>query len=97
MNRWSALALLLALAGAIALRLPNLAARPLHNDEAVNAIKVTELWQHGRYAYDPDEYHGPALHCARRSTTGTAAWRNAAPGRGIRRDRKCTARVATAR
>src|SRR3954468_17073372 len=64
MNRWSALALLLAVAGALALRVPKLDTRPLHNDEAVNAIKVTELWEHGRYAYDPDEYHGPTLHYA---------------------------------
>src|SRR6185503_660790 len=64
MNRWSALALLLAIAGALALRVPRLATRPLHNDEAVNAVKVTELWQHGRYVYDPDEYHGPTLHYA---------------------------------
>ena len=61
MNRWSALALLLAMAGALALRAPGLATRPLHNDEAVNAVKLNELWQHGRYVYDPDEYHGPAL------------------------------------
>src|SRR6476469_27181 len=65
MNRWSALAaLLLAFAAALALRLPHLSARPLHNDEAVNAIKVAELWEKGRYAYDPDEYHGPTLHYA---------------------------------
>ncbi len=64
MNRWSALALLLVIGGALALRVPRLASRPLHNDEAVNAIKVSELWQHGRYAYDPDEYHGPSLHYA---------------------------------
>ena len=64
MNRWSALAVLLAIAGALALRVPKLATRPLHNDEAVNAIKVSELWQRGRYVYDPDEYHGPALHYA---------------------------------
>ena len=57
MNRWSALALLLITAAALALRVPQLARRPLHNDEAVNAVKVNELWQHGRYAYDPDEYH----------------------------------------
>ena len=65
MNRWSALAaLLLAFAAALALRLPHLSARPLHNDEAVNAIKVTELWEKGVYRYDPDEYHGPTLHYA---------------------------------
>jgi len=64
MKRWSALALLLALAGALALRVPRLDTRPLHNDEAVNAIKLSELWQEGRYAYDPDEFHGPTLHYA---------------------------------
>jgi uncharacterized protein (TIGR03663 family) len=64
MNRWSALALLLAVACALALRVPKLDTRPFHNDEAVNAIKVSELWQHGRYRYDPDEYHGPTLHYA---------------------------------
>jgi uncharacterized protein (TIGR03663 family) len=62
MNRWSALALLLALAGALALRVPQLAARPLHNDEAVNATKLAALWEKGEYHYDPDEYHGPALY-----------------------------------
>ena len=64
MIRWSALAVLAALAAALALRVPQLATRPLHNDEAVNAVKVSELWQHGRYDYDPDEYHGPTLHYA---------------------------------
>lgn len=64
MNRWSALALVLIVGVALALRVPQLDTRPLHNDEAVNAIKVAELWQHGRYAYDPDEYHGPTLHYA---------------------------------
>lgn len=64
MNRLSAFVVLLALAGALALRLPRLATRPLHNDEAVNAVKVSELWQQGRYVYDPDEYHGPTLHYA---------------------------------
>ncbi len=64
MNRWSALAVLLAIAGALALRVPKLDTRPFHNDEAVNAVKVTGLWQQGRYAYDPGEYHGPTLHYA---------------------------------
>ena len=64
MNRWSAVALVLAVAAALALRAPQLDTRPLHNDEAVNAIKLNELWQEGRYSYDPDEYHGPTLHYA---------------------------------
>jgi uncharacterized protein (TIGR03663 family) len=77
MNRWSALAVLLAIAGALALRVPGLARRPLHNDEAVNAVKVSELWQHGRYAYDPDEYHGPTLHYATLPFLGLSRARNA--------------------
>jgi len=65
MNRWGALAaLLLAVAGALALRLPRLDTRPLHNDEAVNALKVSALWKHGRYRYDPNEFHGPTLYYA---------------------------------
>src|SRR4026209_808774 len=64
MNRWSALAVLLAIAGALALRVPKLDTRPLHNDEAGNASKVSGRWPHGRYKYDPDEYHGPTLHYA---------------------------------
>lgn len=62
MNRAGALAVLVAFAAALLLRLPHLDARPLHNDEAVNATKLAELWQHGKYAYNPDEYHGPTLH-----------------------------------
>src|SRR5687768_3225875 len=68
MNRGSALAapiaVLLIFAGALAFRLPKLDTRPLHNDEAVNAVKVAELWRDHRYRYDPDEYHGPTLHYA---------------------------------
>src|SRR5438045_6743509 len=64
MRRRGALVLLPALASALALRVPRLDVRPLHNDEAVNAVKVSELWQEGGYAYDPDEYHGPILHYA---------------------------------
>ena len=64
MNRWAALALLLAVAGGLALRLPKLDARPLHNDEGVNAIKVAALWEHGDYKYDPHEFHGPTLYYA---------------------------------
>ncbi len=56
------LAMLLAIAGALALRVPQLAVRPLHNDEAVNATKLAALWAKGDYHYDPDEYHGPTLY-----------------------------------
>lgn len=61
MNRWTTLGLWLILAGALVLRWPQLAERPMHNDEAVNALKVQTLWEKGEYAYNPDEYHGPTL------------------------------------
>jgi uncharacterized protein (TIGR03663 family) len=58
--------LLLVLAGgaALALRCPRLDARPMHNDEAVNALKFGQLWQEGIYKYDPNEHHGPSLQYA---------------------------------
>ncbi len=46
---------------AIALRLPSLSLRPMHGDEAVNAVKYSELLEKGQYFYDPQEYHGPTL------------------------------------
>ena len=65
MSRWLGLGLLLVVsAAALTLRLPSLDRRPLHGDEAVNAVKFSALWETGRYAYDPEEYHGPALHYA---------------------------------
>ena len=82
MNRWSAFAILLAFAGALAFRIPNLETRPLHNDEAVNATKVAELWQNGQYRYDPDEYHGPTLHYA----TVPFLWLSGAKGPNELRD-----------
>src|SRR2546426_11822042 len=56
--------LLFAIGIALALRCPLLDVRPMHNDEAVNAIKFGQLWNHGAYQYDPREYHGPTLHYA---------------------------------
>jgi len=44
-----------------ALRLPGLAQRPMHGDEAVHADKFGRLLERGEYKYDPHEYHGPTL------------------------------------
>ncbi len=58
-------ALLLVMAGlALALWHLGLDERPMHNDEAVNAIKFGQLWQGEGYKYDPNEHHGPALYYA---------------------------------
>jgi len=55
---------LLAAALALALWPVRLGERPMHNDEAVNAIKFGELWTGGAYKYDPNEHHGPSLYFA---------------------------------
>ncbi|MCD6394788.1 MAG: TIGR03663 family protein, partial [Planctomycetes bacterium] len=46
---------------AAAIRLPRLAQRPMHTDEAIHAYKFGTLLEAGEYVYNPDEYHGPTL------------------------------------
>jgi uncharacterized protein (TIGR03663 family) len=45
-------------------RWPQLDARPMHADEAVQARRFRDLWIDHRYRYDPDEFHGPTLNYA---------------------------------
>lgn len=61
MKSWVA-CFFLAVLLALALRVPELGRRPMHNDEGVNAVKFGQLWDHGEYRYDPTEHHGPTLH-----------------------------------
>ena len=61
-DRLSAVLLLAVLAAALGLRLPRLDLRPMHGDEAVHAVKFSELLTEGTYYYDPQEYHGPTLY-----------------------------------
>jgi uncharacterized protein (TIGR03663 family) len=48
--------------GASAFRLPRLALRPMHGDEANQAVKAGALLETGVYRYDPREHHGPSLY-----------------------------------
>ncbi|MGE5570960.1 MAG: flippase activity-associated protein Agl23 [Rhodospirillales bacterium] len=59
-HAWPA-AILGVLSLAAALRLPQLADRPMHADEAVLADKFGTLLETGVYDYDPRDYHGPVL------------------------------------
>src|SRR2546423_4186671 len=61
MNRWVTLAWVGIVGVALVWRGILLDRRPMHNDEAVNAIKFGDLYTHGAYKYDPQEYHGPTL------------------------------------
>lgn len=51
---------LIALIAACFLRLPDRAAKPMHTDEATQALKLKELME-GTYRYDPVDHHGPTL------------------------------------
>lgn len=46
------------------LRTHDLSVRPMHSDEANQAVKAGELLEHGRYVFDPHDHHGPTLYYA---------------------------------
>jgi uncharacterized protein (TIGR03663 family) len=52
----------LVLLGALMLRLPALGLRPMHHDEANQAVKFGRLLETGEYRYDPADHHGPTLY-----------------------------------
>ena len=62
LQRWWPLVLLGL--GAFWLRTHELASRAMHADEANQAVKVGELIETGRYAFDPSDHHGPTLYYA---------------------------------
>jgi uncharacterized protein (TIGR03663 family) len=51
-----------ALAAALFVRLSGLSLRPMHHDEANQAIKFGRLLETGEYQYDQTDHHGPALY-----------------------------------
>jgi uncharacterized protein (TIGR03663 family) len=51
-----------ALAAGLALRLTRLDVRPMHHDEANQAVKFGALLERGEYRYDAHEHHGPTLY-----------------------------------
>ncbi len=59
-RRWWPLALV-ALFG-LWLRVADLERRPMQADEANQAVKTGTLLEHGQYAFDPRDHHGPTLY-----------------------------------
>ena len=53
---------LLAVCAAIVFRVVRLDLRPMHHDEANQAVKFGELLEREEYRYDPVEHHGPTLY-----------------------------------
>lgn len=64
MNKKTALygLFLLAVLGALLFRLFQLDLRPMHHDEANQAVKFGILLEKGEYRYDRTEHHGPTLY-----------------------------------
>ena len=52
--------LVVILAGVV--RLMDLGARPMHADEANQAVKLGALLETGDYRFDPSDHHGPTLY-----------------------------------
>ncbi len=61
---------LLAVLGALAFRTVRLDLRPMHADEANQAVKFGALLERGEYRFDPQDHHGPTLYYL----TLPAAW-----------------------
>jgi len=53
---------LLVVCAAILFRVVRLDLRPMHHDEANQAVKFGDLLERGEYRYDPIEHHGPSLY-----------------------------------
>jgi uncharacterized protein (TIGR03663 family) len=63
MTRAGAAALVaLALTAGLALRVARLDERPMHHDEANQAVKFGALLERGEYRYDAHDHHGPTLY-----------------------------------
>jgi uncharacterized protein (TIGR03663 family) len=63
MTRTGAAALVaLALAAGLVMRVARLDQRPMHHDEANQAVKFGALLEHGQYRYDAHDHHGPTLY-----------------------------------
>ena len=64
MNKKTALygLFLLVVLGALLFRLIQLDLRPMHHDEANQAVKFGILLEQGEYRYDRSEHHGPSLY-----------------------------------
>ena len=54
--------IVIAVTAALALRAARLDVRPMHHDEANQAIKFGDLLERGEYRYDFRDHHGPTLY-----------------------------------
>lgn len=62
MRLWAAIVFLLIIIAGLSLRVPRIADRPLHHDEANQAYRFGVLLEEGTYEYDAEDHHGPTLY-----------------------------------
>ncbi|WP_372845233.1 flippase activity-associated protein Agl23 [Pontiella sp.] len=60
--KWMPLAFVLIVIAGLGLRVPRLAERPMHHDEANQAYRFGILLEEGTYEYDANDHHGPTLY-----------------------------------
>ena len=77
----------IALAAGLSLRFARLDVRPMHNDEANQAVKFGALLEPGQYPYDSRDHHGPTLYYL----TLPAAWLRGQPRSPRSMNRRCAA------
>ncbi len=58
------MAILVVIGAALALRVPGLDRKPMHGDEANQAVRAGMLMDSGVYQYDPTDHHGPVMYFA---------------------------------
>jgi len=80
---------ILVIGAALAFRLPGLSLRPMHHDEANQALKCGILQETGVYHYDAGDHHGPSLYYL----TLPSAW--LASGRNFSGTSESTFRIVT--
>ena len=61
-RHWVSVGLILICLFGLWLRFPALDQKPLHHDEANQAVKFGDLLESGVYEYDPVDHHGPTLY-----------------------------------
>jgi uncharacterized protein (TIGR03663 family) len=59
---WFAICIVLVVAVAVMFRTARLDVRPMHHDEANQALRFAHLLETGEYRYDASEHHGPTLY-----------------------------------
>lgn len=55
-------------------RFRSLEIKPMHTDEAILGVKLSQYWESGHFEYDPKDFHGPALHQVSLFWAGLSDW-----------------------